>query len=232
MKGRVVPRESRQSDVDNSTRRQPRPRAVGAALAMTAGMIGRHRPSISRGSALHDDAGGLLTPRSSALTLAFPGRLAQWRRRVQLPGHSGEDRVGLAPTSRFCIAAASVATDYEAVQLLVVQPSSERTLDPVRPDNFFAEKQESYPARLLVVRRDSPRRAFRTPASGGRAGAVSREAMRERGAIFRQPAPGGDSVPAAGRDGVRKALLGNECLPNRCSCPSVRAVNRWNLLSV
>ena len=39
-------------------------------------------------------------------------------------------------------------------------------------------------------------------------------------------------MPAAGRDGVRKALLGNECLPNRCSCPSVRAVNRWNLLSV
>jgi hypothetical protein len=24
-------------------------------------------------------------------------------------------------------------------------------------------------------------------------------------------------------------LLGNECFPNRCSCPSVRAVNRWNL---
>jgi hypothetical protein len=61
---------------------------------------------------------------------------------------------------------------------------------------------------------------------------VSREAMRERGAVFRQPAPGGDSVPAAGRDGVRKALLGNECLPNRCSCPSVRAVNGWNLLGV
>src|SRR3954451_7812623 len=33
----------------------------------------------------------------------------------------------------------------------------------------------------------------------------------------------------------RKALfvvLGDECLPNRCSCPSVRAVNRWNLLQV
>lgn len=37
-------------------------------------MIGRHRPSISRGSALHVDAGGLLTPRSSALTrLPRPG---------------------------------------------------------------------------------------------------------------------------------------------------------------
>jgi hypothetical protein len=75
-------------------------------------------------------------------------------------------------------------------------------------------------------------RRFRTPGSGGRAGAMSREAMRERGAVFRQPAPGGDSVQAARRDGVRKALLGNECLPNRCSCPSVRAVNRWNLLGV
>ena len=56
--------------------------------------------------------------------------------------------------------------------------------------------------------------------------------VRERGAVFRRPALGGDSVPAAGRDGVREALLGNECLPNRCSCPSVRAVNRWNLLRV
>src|SRR5687767_6927120 len=28
------------------------------------------------------------------------------------------------------------------------------------------------------------------------------------------------------------AGLGHECLPNRCSCPSVRAVNRWNLLHV
>jgi hypothetical protein len=70
------------------------------------------------------------------------------------------------------------------------------------------------------------------PASGARAGAVSREAMRERGAVFRQPARRGESVPAAGRDGVRKPLLGNEGLPNRCSCPSVRAVNRWNLFSV
>jgi hypothetical protein len=27
-------------------------------------------------------------------------------------------------------------------------------------------------------------------------------------------------------------LLGNECLPNRCCCPSVRAVDRWNFLHV
>jgi hypothetical protein len=29
-----------------------------------------------------------------------------------------------------------------------------------------------------------------------------------------------------------QAVLGNECLPHRCSRPSVRAVNRWNLLRV
>jgi hypothetical protein len=43
--------------------------------------------------------------------------------------------------------------------LVVVQPSSARTLDPVRRDNSFAEKQESHPARLLVV----PRRRLRPP---------------------------------------------------------------------
>src|SRR5580765_8285554 len=30
----------------------------------------------------------------------------------------------------------------------------------------------------------------------------------------------------------RASLLRNECLPNRCGCPSVGAVNRWNLLRV
>lgn len=42
-----------------------------------------------------------------------------------------------------------------AALLLIVQPSSERTLDPVRRDNSFPEKQESHHARLLVVRVDS-----------------------------------------------------------------------------
>ena len=85
MKGRVVPRERRQSDVDRSTRRSSRPRVVAASLALSVGVVGRHRPSISRGSALHDDAGGFLTPRSSALIPAFPGRRAQWRCEVQAP---------------------------------------------------------------------------------------------------------------------------------------------------
>ena len=34
------------------------------------------------------------------------------------------------------------------------------------------------------------------------------------------------------RNDAQEALLGNECLPNGCRCPSVRAVNRWNLLRV
>jgi hypothetical protein len=43
--------------------------------------------------------------------------------------------------------------------LVVVQPSSERTLDPVRRDNSVVEKQESHPARLLVVQGERGGRA-------------------------------------------------------------------------
>jgi hypothetical protein len=39
--------------------------------------------------------------------------------------------------------------------LVVVQPSSELTLDPVRRDASFPEKQASHPARLLVVQFES-----------------------------------------------------------------------------
>ena len=78
--------------------------------------------------------------------------------------------------------------------------------------------------------------AFPNARSGERAGAVSREAMRERGAVFRQPAPGADGVPAAGRDGVRKALS-RKRMPSEqmqlsiCSCreslePSQRSASR------
>ena len=34
------------------------------------------------------------------------------------------------------------------------------------------------------------------------------------------------------RNDAQELPLGNECLPNRCGCPSVRAVNRWNHLRV
>jgi len=34
------------------------------------------------------------------------------------------------------------------------------------------------------------------------------------------------------RNDAQEVRLGNECLPNRCGCPSVRAVNRWNVLRV
>jgi hypothetical protein len=38
---------------------------------------------------------------------------------------------------------------------IAVHPSSERTLEPARRDGSFPEKQESDPARLLVVQRES-----------------------------------------------------------------------------
>jgi hypothetical protein len=48
-----------------------------------------------------------------------------------------------------------------------------------------------------------------------------------------RPTPRWRRSPPRGRTSSRsEALLGNECLPNRCSRPSVRAVNRWNLLRV
>ena len=34
------------------------------------------------------------------------------------------------------------------------------------------------------------------------------------------------------RNDAQEVPLGNKCLPNRCCCPSVRAVNRWNVLRV
>ena len=43
---------------------------------------------------------------------------------------------------------------------LVVQLSSERTLERVRQDSSFAEKQQPQPARLLVVRSGSGARAL------------------------------------------------------------------------
>jgi hypothetical protein len=39
-------------------------------------------------------------------------------------------------------------------------------------------------------------------------------------------------VESLGYGGRASPILGNERLPNRCRCPSVRAVNRWNLLRV
>jgi hypothetical protein len=42
-------------------------------------------------------------------------------------------------------------------------------------------------------------------------------------ARFREPGRQNDA---------QEVPLGNECLPNRCGCPSVRAVNRWNVLRI
>jgi hypothetical protein len=48
--------------------------------------------------------------------------------------------------------------------LLFVHLSSERTLEPVRRDCSFAEKQQPQAARLLVVRGGSPGAELETPA--------------------------------------------------------------------
>ena len=87
---------------------------------MSASKIGRHGPSISRGSALHVDADGLLTPSSSALTPPSQASGPSGNLGFELAGHSGEDRVGLAPTSRLCIAVASVTAEHQAAQRNVV----------------------------------------------------------------------------------------------------------------
>jgi hypothetical protein len=45
--------------------------------------------------------------------------------------------------------------EYRLALLVVVQPSGEGTIEPVRRGNSFAEKQASYPTRLLVVHSES-----------------------------------------------------------------------------
>jgi hypothetical protein len=57
------------------------------------------------------------------------------------------------------------ARALRAARLLrFVQLSSERTLEPVREDSSFAEKQESHRALLVVVQLDSKRRFDRAAA--------------------------------------------------------------------
>ena len=65
--------------------RNPRPPVVAASVAMRASRIRRHRTSISRGSALSDDAGGLLTSSSSARAPPSRTDRAQWRRGIRAP---------------------------------------------------------------------------------------------------------------------------------------------------
>src|SRR4051794_3297675 len=58
--------------------------------------------------------------------------------------------------ARSCKEAVAPRQPPPATALLrVVHLSSERTVEPVRQDSSFAEKQESHPARLLIVRRVS-----------------------------------------------------------------------------
>ena len=77
----------------------------------------------------------------------------------------------------------------------IVQPSSERTLDPVRRNSSFAEKQESHLTRLLAVRSGRSR-----PELGDlRLNGERRSAPPARGmtaAVFRRHGMGGDDVSA------------------------------------
>jgi len=70
-----------------------------------------------------------------------------------------EDRqsAGTIAQCRNCLNATADAESLAAPGALsrFVHPSSERTLESVRRDNSFPEKQESHPARLLVVQRTS-----------------------------------------------------------------------------
>jgi hypothetical protein len=52
---------------------------------------------------------------------------------------------------------------------LFVHLSSERMLEPVRRDSFFAEKRESHPARLLIVQLESVGRDAGRARSGAKA---------------------------------------------------------------
>ena len=85
-----------------------------------------------------------------------------------LPGPRGPGRRAIASNSeqrsrsirneyRVCLEGALVPRTLQTLLVLLpfVQPSSARPVEPVRRDNSFAEKQESYPALLLVVQGDS-----------------------------------------------------------------------------
>lgn len=146
-------------------------------------MIGRHTPSISRGSALHVDAGGLLTPRWSALTPPSQAGGPSGDVGFELPGHSGEDRVGPAPTSRFCIAIASVAADHEAVQRDIVDDADASVSRRV---TFAA------PARDVSSRRKAwqrpPAASIAPVHSSRRTGSHAHRLVYSRGLDLRDPA--------------------------------------------
>ena len=115
---------------------------------------------------------------------AFPGRWAQWRRGVRAPGHSGEDRVGLAPTSRFCIAVASVAADHEAVQRDVVDDARHLGEPQGRVGRAGEERVEPQEDLAAASRRER------------RAGALV-QAHRERGGADAGHRGAGDPGPRA-----------------------------------
>jgi hypothetical protein len=64
--------------------------------------------------------------------------------------------------------------------LVVVHLSSERMLEPARGDGSFPEKQESGPARLLVVRGERRQRAAQVDCSSTNAGVSAEWSSRRR----------------------------------------------------
>ena len=120
VKGRVVPRE-------RQTVRRQQQHATPAATAGGGGIPDDERRHDRPTQALHLSGIGTTrrcrrSPDSQVKRSPPPSQAGRPSGdvRFELPGHSGENRVGLAPTSRFCIAVASVAADHEAVQRDIV----------------------------------------------------------------------------------------------------------------
>jgi hypothetical protein len=114
---------------------------------------------------------------------------------------------------------------------LIVQPSSARPVEPVRRDSSFAEKQEFYPALLLVVRcrRDAGRLAgFSHSRVSGAARRLVPGAVTERararcglGAFLR--ALDGDEQRAAARAGFDQRLI-DPARGRRCAGPAFASI--------
>jgi hypothetical protein len=101
------------------------------------------RPTVTRGR--------LPLPQATARVGGGTGRAAGARPQRSSGGRS--------PRYSFCLIAIARLRSCgpRAALLLIVHTGSDRTVEPVRQDSSFAEKQESHPALLLVVQFSSER---------------------------------------------------------------------------
>ena len=177
----VVPRATRRPGIGGNTRRQQLPAGGGPGDERRHGRSAQALPLSWIGTTRRCRR----SPDSQVCRShpAFPGRWAQWRRGFELPGHSGEDRVGLSPTSRSCIAVASVAADREAARLRglsegrrsVSQPSGSRGAWPSAKSGVSpsAREADELKRRRAASPSDPPplgalaSPVFRTPCSDG-----------------------------------------------------------------